>query len=451
MGWAIWYIICAVCGLMIGIPAATAQEKNDAWDITEEWLENGLRVVVVPDTRAPTVTHTLWIQAGAAVGPAERTGVAHFLEHMMFKATSTQPQGAFARAISDWGGTQNAFTDHDTTVFFQRIPPDALASSMQFDADRLRNLAINANAVNAERRVIARERAIRIDQDTPSQMVEALSEVLFGTHPYARSILGKPQDIERISPKDLQVYYDRYYQPGNAMLLVVGDVDGAEVIEMARATYGQISGTPNSTKTRNKKPPQSIDQTLTLSGTDVSTASLRHSWVVPGRATAQPGEREALILLSYILGTETNGRLSDSLVRNDKIATSIRAQFSDVGHSWGVFTLFGVPATETSLDTLQVAMHRQIRNILEYGPDPKELAAAKRRYAMRSVFDRDDQLLLAVALGKSLIDSDTAVSAFNERAEFEIVNVMDVRAAARRWLDIKSGVIARLESIEEPK
>src|ERR1700731_3430837 len=221
-------------------PSAQAQGKPGGPAITQARLANGLDFVVIPDRRAPVVTHMVWYRNGSAGDPPGKSGIAHFLEHLMFKGTKANPRGKFSELVADLGGQENAFTSNDYTAYFQRVAKEHLSVCMDYEADRMKNLVLSDEEVSPERDVVLEERRMRTDSDPSEQLGEALQAALFTQHPYGRPIIGWSHEIESLDRADALAYYDRFYTPENAILVVAGDVAAKDVIGLAEKFYGSI-------------------------------------------------------------------------------------------------------------------------------------------------------------------------------------------------------------------
>ena len=212
---------------------AAASGAHGSSNIAHLRLDNGMEIVVIPDNRTPVVTHMIWYKNGAADDPQGKSGIAHFLEHLMFKGTKKHPQGEFSNLVSDLGGQENAFTSYDFTAYFQRIGKEHLRTLMEFEADRMTNLVLTDEVVTPERDVVLEERRMRTDNDPAAQLDEAVQAALFSHHPYGTPIIGWHHEIEDLHREDALNYYHRFYTPENAILIVAGDVD-AETVETSR-------------------------------------------------------------------------------------------------------------------------------------------------------------------------------------------------------------------------
>jgi zinc protease len=204
-------------------------------------LANGMQVVVIPDHRTPVVTHMVWYKNGSADDPPGKSGIAHFLEHLMFKGTETRPKGMFSNLVSELGGQENAFTSFDYTAYFQKVAKEHLGTMMSFEADRMKNLVLSDEDVLPERDVVLEERRMRTDSDPGAQLSESLGRTLYVNHPYGLPIIGWQHEIEGLNREDALAYYRRFYTPENAILVVAGDVTEAAVRSLAEETYGRIA------------------------------------------------------------------------------------------------------------------------------------------------------------------------------------------------------------------
>src|SRR5215475_827193 len=278
--------------------------------VSDFTLSNGLRVVVVPDHRAPVVTHYVWYLAGSADDPPGTSGIAHFLEHLMFKSTDKMPSGEFSKIISRLGGQDNAFTTHDYTGYFQRIAKERLGTVMEMEADRMANLQLAEKDVLTERDVILEERRSRTENNPSNILSEQMSAALYRNHPYRIPIIGWMHEIAKLSRADALAFYKRFYAPNNAVMVVTGDVTADEVKTLAEATYGKIKANPEvHTRVRPQEPPNRTPRRVELKDARAGNASVRRFYLAPSLPKAEPGEAEALYLLMKIVGHSSTSRL----------------------------------------------------------------------------------------------------------------------------------------------
>lgn len=425
--------------------AETAEIPRIAPDATSFALDNGLTVVVVPDKRAPIVTQMVWYRVGAADDPVGKSGIAHFLEHLMFKGTKSHPAGEFSAKVAEIGGNENAFTTDDMTVYHQTVPKEQLGLVMGFEADRMANLVLDDKAVLPERDVILEERRMRVDSDPGAQLTEAVEAALFQRHPYGTPIIGWEHEMAQLSRQDAITFYDRAYTPNNAILVVAGDVTPEEVRVLAEETYGKVArrAAPEA-RDRAKEPEPLAARTVTLVDARVTQPSVQRSYLVPSYATDAGREAEALDVLADILGGGTQSRLYRRLVRGDAIATSAGAWYSGSQLDYGRFGVMASPRGETTLDQLAGAMDAVIAEVRDKGVTEEELDRAKRHTRAGAIYAQDSSRGLARYLGTALLTGLTLAEAQDYPARIEAVTAEDVKAAAAKYLELKRSVTGYL-------
>ncbi|TIT73791.1 MAG: insulinase family protein, partial [Mesorhizobium sp.] len=279
----------------LALAAQAPARATDEAEVKDLLLDNGMEVVVIPDHRAPIVTHMVWYKIGSADEPPGKSGIAHFFEHLMFKATANHAAGEFDRAVADIGGSNNAFTSYDYTAFHETVPPSALEQMMGFEADRMRNLVLTDDVIKTERDVILEERRSRIDSNPQAVLDEEVDATLWQNQPYRIPVIGWMQEMEQLNREDAKVFYDTFYRPNNTVVIVAGDVDPDAVKAMAERTYGKVARGPDlRPRIRPVEPEQNTRRTVTLTDARVSVPSFSTQWVVPSYHTAKPGEAEAL-------------------------------------------------------------------------------------------------------------------------------------------------------------
>lgn len=407
-------------------------------------LANGMDVVVLPDHRAPVVTHMVWYRNGAADDPLGKSGIAHFLEHLMFKGTHAHGPGVFSDRVAELGGQENAFTSNDYTAYFQRVAREHLGEMMRFEADRMTNLTLSDEVVTPERDVVLEERRMRTDADPGAQLQEAMQSALFAHHPYGLPIIGWEHEIAGLGREDALAYYRRFYTPENAVLVVAGDVTGAEVRRLAEATYGVIPARGEApTRARPQEPPLRAHRLLTLADPKVEQPSLTRIYVVPSYATARPGEAEALEVLAHLLGGGPTSLLYRRLVMEEKIAVAAGAYYMGAALDDTRFWVYALPSPGVSLETLDAALGRLLGEARTQGFPATDLERAKTRLVADALYAQDSQAAMARWVGASLTTGSTLadVQAWPER--IEAVTGAGVRAAAAR-LDPRRSVTGHL-------
>ena len=422
-----------------------AAETSPAAAVESFMLDNGLKTVVIPDNRAPVVTHMLWYKAGSADEPPGKSGIAHFLEHLMFKGTDNHSAGEFSTMIAELGGQENAFTSSDYTAYFQKVPPSALKDVMAMEADRMRNLVLTDEVVAPEREVILEERASRVDNEPGAIMSEELQATLYQNHPYRNPVIGWKHEMEQLSREDAIAFYDRYYKPSNAVLVVAGNVTRDEVRALAVETYGKIPrGNDAPPRIRPSEPEQNTARTVTLHDPRVTRPSFRASWIVPSYRTSEDGEAVALDLLGEILGGGVRSRVYQELVVNRGIASSVGAYYQGTSHDETSFTIYGTPRGGATLEEVETGIVKQIAKIAEEGVTDDELEKAKKRFVRAMIFARDDQSSMARIYGSTLTTGGTVEDIAKWPDEIRAVTPDQVQNAARKYLDMSRAAIGYL-------
>jgi zinc protease len=408
-------------------------------------LENGLQVVVIPNHRTPAVTHMVWYRAGAGEDPPGTSGIAHFLEHLMFKGTKSHPAGEFEARITSIGGNQNASTSSDYTEFHQTVSKEHLGLVMEYEADRMVNVDISEEAVRTEREVILEERRMRTDNDPGAQLGEAAAAALFQNSHTGIPVIGWAHEMAKLSRADALSFYNRYYTPNNAIVIVAGDVTEAEVKALAEQTYGKIP--PRSEpppRFRAVEPPPRAARTVTLADARVTQPSLRRSYLVPSYTTAAPGEAEALDILAEILGGGSTSRLYKTLVRGKAVATNSGAGYRSTALDDGVFSIYGVPRGDIKLDALMTDIDAVINELLDKGVSDEEVTRARKRLLAGAIYAQDSQGMVARVFGQALTSGQTVAAVQNWPGEVEKVTADQVNAVARKYLDVRNSVTGYL-------
>lgn len=420
---------------------ATEQKPN----ITEFTLENGLRLVVIPDRRAPVVTHMAWYKVGSADDPQGSSGIAHFFEHLMFKGTSTYPNDEFSTAVSAIGGQQNAFTSWDYTAYYQKVSPSALADMMKFEADRMRNLVLTEDVFLPERDVILEERSGRVDRSPSAILGEFSRAALHVNHPYAIPIIGWEHEIAQLKMEDAIAFYERWYQPWNAIVVVAGDVDPQETLKLAQETYGKIIATQEPTE-RNwtTSPRPVVAQTLEYKDERVTRPTWQRSFIAPSYMIAEEGEAEALDLLSTILGGSATSRFQTKIVLEQELATAAGAYYQGSSRDISSISLYGVPRGETKLEDVAKAIEEQVDLLIKNGVTQEELDRARQAYLKTIIYSQDSQVTLARIFGSVLTIGGSVEDFTTWPDRLRKVTVEDVNKVARKYLDRNRSITSHL-------
>ena len=416
--------------------SAWAQAAPSEAEVVNFTLENGLEVVVIPDRRAPIVTHMVWYKVGSADELPGKSGIAHFLEHLMFKGTARHPAGAMDRVIAEIGGYTNAFTTKDVTVYHQTVPPDFLDEMMDFEADRMRGLVLTEEVIGAERDVVLEERRQRVDGSPQALLAEETAATAYQNHPYRIPTIGWLHEMEQLNRADAVAFYDRYYAPNNAVLVIAGDVEPDAVRALAHDTYGKVPRGPDlPPRIRPAEPQYETARTVTLHDPRVGVPSFAKGWITPSYRVAEPGEAEALDLLSEILGGGLRSRFYQEIVVKSGIASAVGASYDGGAYDPGSFTMFGVPQGEHSLEEVEAAIDAQVSRLIEDGVTSAELDAAKMRYVRSLIFARDEQASMADIYGSRLANDGTVADIAEWPDRIRAVTPEQVQAVAAKYLD----------------
>ncbi len=427
------------------VAAQGARSAEFGANVSTFTLDNGLEVVVVPDHRAPVVTHMLWYKVGAADEPPGTSGISHFVEHLLFKGTETVPEGEFSRVIAEIGGRENAFASSDYTGYFQRVAPEHLRTMMEYEADRMANLTLTEEQVAAEREVILEERTSRVDNDPSALLSEAVTAALYQSHPYGLPVIGWRHEMEQLSRQDALDFYDYWYTPNNAVLVVAGDVTADEVRALAEETYGQVERRAEPGERQRRREPEPVAaRTVTLESDRVDQDTVRRVWLVPSSATAAPGEAEALDLLSEILGAGATGRLYRQLVIEEDLAVSIGGWYLGSALDDTRFTVSAIPQTGVALEDLAEGFDRVIAGIADDGPTEEELERARNSLIASTVYAQDSQASLARIYGVALTTGSTVEEVNTWLERIGEVTAADVAAVAERYLTPERSVTGYL-------
>jgi zinc protease len=426
------------------LTAARAQNEV-APEISNFVLPNGLEVVVIPDRRVPVVTHMVWYRVGSADEPPGVSGIAHFLEHLMFKGTEKNPSGKFSKVLATIGGQENAFTSNDYTGYFQRVAKEHLATVMAFEADRMTGLVLTDANVLPERDVVLEEFNTRVANSPDARLGEQVAAALYLNHPYGRPVIGWKHEIEKLNREDALVFYRRFYAPNNAILVVAGDVTADEVKKLAEETYGKIERRPDvGPRKRPQEPDIKAIRHVTLADPRVAQPSLQRAYLVPSEMTGKSGEPEALDILAHVLGGGQNSRLYRTLVEDKRMAINANAGYLGTSVDATRFSVYATPQADTSLADLEIAVDEVIATIAEKGITVEELERARTRIIADAVYARDNQATMARWYGGALVTGATVEQVKGWPDRIRAVTADNVRDAARNWLQKERSVTGYL-------
>ena len=410
-------------------------------EVSDFKLENGMEVVVIPDHRAPVVTHMVWYRVGAGDEVSGKSGLAHFLEHLMFKGTAKHPAGEMDHLIDINGGEGNAFTTNDYTAFFQRIASDRLGLMMELEADRMQNLILTDENVLPELDVVREERRERTDNDPSALLSEQIEAAMYTAHPYGKPVIGWMSEVAKLTRDDAVAFYKAHYEPANAILVVAGDATPEQVKTLAEKYYGPLKNpfTPGR-RARTQEPEPIAARRVTMSDARASSQVFQRSYLGPSYLTATGHEATALDLLADIIGSGTQSRLYKGLVVEQKIAAYVGAWYTGDQLDYGTFGVYGAPNSGIDVSKVEAAIDVILADVLKNGVTQKELDRVRNQAIAERVYTLDDQATLARMAGVALATGLSARDLFDRDVEMGKVTLDDIKAAAARIIVLKRSV-----------
>jgi zinc protease len=415
--------------------SAESLQEGAGPDIASFTLDNGLDVVVIPDHRVPVATHMIWYRNGSADDPIRHSGIAHFLEHLMFKGTEKHPAGEFSKVVSALGGQENAFTSYDYTAYYQRVAREHLQTMMEFESDRMANLELDPAVVAPERDVVLEERRMRVETDPGAQLSEAMAASLFVHHPYGIPIIGWMHEIEALDREHALAYYKRFYTPENAILVVAGDVEADQVRRLAEGTYGKIA--PHGARPqriRPREPDPRAMRRVAVADPRVEQPLMQRMYLTPSTLTGEGREAVALEVLAELVGGGPTSYLYRKLVLERGVAVNAGAWYMSSALDDTRFAVYAVPTPEVALDQLEEMVDHAIARLPDDALGEKAIERAKTRLVAETVYSADSQASLARIYGSALSIGETIESIRRWPSEVEAVTREDLVAVAQRYL-----------------
>ncbi|GHT95309.1 zinc protease [Betaproteobacteria bacterium] len=415
--------------------AALCAHASPADSTYETTLKNGLRVVVKEDHRAPVAVQMVWYRVGSMDEVDGASGVAHLLEHMMFKGTPKVGAGEFSKRVAAAGGRDNAFTSSDYTAYYQQIPKEKLPDMMALEADRMRHLTVDAREFAQEIKVVMEERRMRTDDNPHSLLFEQAHAVAFQAHPYRRPVIGWMNDLENMTAADAKAWYQVWYAPNNATLVVAGDVAHERVFKLAERYYGALKPQKLPARKPQVEPEQKGLRRLTVKG-PAELPYLLLAWKAPGITKIDDApEPFALDMLAAVLDGHDGARLPRRLVQEKQLATGVGASYDALNRGPALFYLYGTPATGQTPETLEAALKAEIADIAQNGVEAAELARAKAQLLASETYKLDSVFGQAMEIGAMEILGFTYKDVATLNARVDAVTAAEVQAAAKAWFN----------------
>jgi zinc protease len=416
-------------------------------------LSNGMEVVVIPDHRTPVVTQMIWYKVGSADETPGKSGLAHFLEHLMFKGTTKHPAGEFSQIVLRIGGNENAFTSTDYTGYFQRVPREQLKKMMEFEADRMTGLILKDENVLPERDVVLEEYNMRVANNPDARLTEQIMAALYLNHPYGRPVIGWRHEIEKLGREDALAFYKRFYAPNNATLVIAGDVEASDVRAMAERTFGAVAPQPAiaAKRLRPQEPPPTGPRTVTLADPRVEQPGVRRYYLVPSATTAAAGESPALDVLAQLMGGGSNSYLYRALVVDKPLTVGAGASYQGTSLDDTQFVISASPKPGVEFADVEKVFDSVIAEVAQNAVPAADLERVKTQLIAEAVYAQDNQAALArwyggaITVGLSVDD----IRSWPDR--IRAVTAEQVRDVAKKWLDKKRSVTGYLIKDTTPK
>lgn len=399
----------------------------------ETTLKNGLRVIVKEDRRAPTAVQMVWYRIGSTDEVDGHSGVAHVLEHMMFKGTPSVGPGEFNKRVAAAGGRDNAFTSRDYTAYFQQVPKESLPDMMALEADRMRHLNVDAKEFAQEIKVVMEERRMRTDDNPQSKLFEQMNAVAFQAHPYRRPIIGWMDDLETMTAADAKAWYDTWYVPNNAYVVITGDVDHQAVFALAEKYYGALEGRPLPPRRQPVEPvQQGMRRIIVKAPAELPVLIMGYKAPIL-RDIDQDSEPYALEMLAAVLDGHDAARFNKKLVREDKVALSAGIDYDNTARGPGMIYLHGTPSEGRTVGELESALRAEISRVQKDGISDTELKRAKAQLLASQVYKLDSMFGQAMEIGQIEAVGLPYQKLDRMLDKLQQVTTADVQAVARKY------------------
>ena len=411
----------------------------------EMTLKNGMRVIVKEDRRAPTAVQMVWYRVGSVDEVDGTSGVAHVLEHMMFKGTPSVGPGEFNKRVAAAGGRDNAFTSRDYTAYYQQVPKEKLEEMMQLEADRMRHLNVDAKEFEQEIKVVMEERRMRTDDNPQSKLFEQMNAVAFQAHPYRRPIIGWMNDLETMTAADAKAWYDTWYVPNNAYVVITGDVDHKAVFAQAEKYYGPLEGRALPLRRQQIEPRQEGPRSVTVKA-PAELPILIMGYKAPIlRDIERDSDPYALEMLASILDGHDAARFNKKLVREEKVALSVGIDYDNTARGPGMLYLHGIPSEGKTVADLQAALRAEITRVQKDGVSEQELKRAKAQLLAGQVYKLDSMFGQAMEIGQIEAVGLPYQKIDRMLEKLQSVTAAEVQAVARKYFDDDALTIGLLD------
>jgi zinc protease len=443
----------ALLAFVLTAAAASAQTTFTSEPPATFTLPNGLQVVVIQDHRTPVVTQMIWYKVGSSDETPGKSGLAHFLEHLMFKGTAKHPAGEFSQTVLKVGGNENAFTSNDYTGYFQRIPREKLPLMMEFEADRMTGLILKDENVLPERDVVLEEYNMRVANNPEARLNEQIMAALYLNNPYHRPVIGWHHEIEKLNREDALAFYHRFYAPNNAILVIAGDTDVNEVRPLVEKNFAAIPPQPEipAKRIRPQEPEQIAPRTVTLADPHVEQPAMKRYYVVPSATTAAAGESPALDVLAQLMGGGSNSYLYRALVVDKPLAVAASAAYQGTALDPSQFSISVAPQPGVEFSQVEQVVDSVIADIVKNPIRAEDLERVKTQLVAEAIYAQDNQATMARWYGGALTTGLSIEDIRSWPDRIRMVTAEQVRAVAQKWLDKKRSVTGYLIKDTTPK
>lgn len=428
--------------------------KEDGRKLETFSLSNGMNVVVMPDHRSPVVLHSVWYKAGSVDEPTGKTGIAHMLEHMMFKGTQKIKPGEMSEIVARNGGQDNAFTSRDYTAYYQKVAKDKLPLMMELEADRIANLTLANKDFQPERDVVLEERRQRTDVKPINRFFEKLVHTHYPNHPYGNPIIGWREDIENYTLQDALDWYGKHYAPNNATMILAGDITAAEAKPLVEKYYGSLDVKPTPERQEYREPLRDEPVVLKHIDAEVKVPVFYRLYRAPsafqnvGGGTERTDDAMALVMLAEIFGNSETGILYEALVKDQQIADAANADYDAVSLGEGSIDIFVQPKPDVTLRAIDAAVAAEIKKFIAAGVNADDFARAKTSLLADDVYAQDDIFHSVYRLGLWLMAGGDVKTYDDWKQELADLTPADVMAVAKRYLDINRSTTGLLAGNE---
>ena len=411
-------------------------------------LENGLEIVVLENNRVPAIAHSIWYKVGSADEPNGKSGIAHFLEHLLFKGTDKLKPGEFSQTIALNGGKDNAFTSKNYTGYFQLIHKSKLELVMSLEANRMKNIKLVEKEFENEKTVVLEERYSRVDNNPSALLSEQINAALYMNHPYKRPIIGWEHEIKNLSLNDVMKFYDKFYAPNNAIIVICGDVKLDEVVRIAKKYFGSIKPSKIDERSWTNEPTQHAPRGVVLKSKNTAIPVFKRHYLVP-TYTKSKKEALALVVFAEIFGNPSTGMLFEEFVKNKKLATSASAYYYSDGFGDTSFTISIVPKKEVTLDDITSHLDKYLYEIEKKIISSDELTKVKKRLVNETIFAQDSLYMGMRIFGSSLSTGYSLKDITDWPNDIQKVSINDLQNILLKIFDLNKSVTGYLIPIEK--